>query len=101
MQKELALTAAYCGNVRNPRVGNVILINTTRLAPPMKISAIGQPDTLEEAINTSTTYQQLALSGFPVSYKAFGGRSNTIVLPAYTGSLSAKNLTAVTEEEEA
>lgn len=82
-------------------VGNVILINTTRLAPPYEISAIGDPHTLEDAINSSTTYQQLALSGFPVSYKATSSRSKTIVLPAYTGSLSSKNLTAVTEEEEA
>lgn len=80
-------------------VGNVILINTTRLAPPYEISAIGDPKALEKALDTSTTYQQLALSGFPVSYKAYGGRSNTVELPAYTGSLATKNLTAITEEE--
>ena len=49
-------------------VGNVILVNTTRLAPPFEISAIGNPDDLENAITSSSTYQQLALSGFPVSY---------------------------------
>ncbi|MBR4944983.1 MAG: DUF881 domain-containing protein, partial [Peptococcaceae bacterium] len=46
-------------------VGNVILVNTTRLAPPFEISAIGNPDDLENAITSSSTYQQLALSGFP------------------------------------
>ena len=50
-------------------VGNVILINTTRLAPPFEISAIGNPTTLAEAIEYSSTYQQLQLSGFPVSCK--------------------------------
>lgn len=81
-------------------VGNVILINTTRLAPPYEISAIGDPHALEDAIGTSTTYQQLALSGFPVSYKSTSSRSNTIVLPAYTGSFSTKNMTVIAEQSE-
>ncbi len=80
-------------------VGNVILVNTTRLAPPFEISAIGDPTALEKAVNNSTTYQQLALSGFPVNYKTTGSHSNKISLPAYTGSFSTKNLTSVTEEE--
>ena len=80
-------------------VGNVIMVNTTRLAPPFEISAIGNPTALEEAINSSSTYQQLALSGFPTSYKATNVHSKDIVLPAYTGSFSTKNLTAVSQEE--
>lgn len=80
-------------------VGNVILVNTTRLAPPFEITAIGDPVALENAISTSTTYQQLALAGFPASYKITNGNNNKISLPAYTGSFSTKNLTSVTEEE--
>ena len=73
-------------------VGNVILINTTRLAPPFEISAIGNPTTLAEAIEYSSTYQQLQLSGFPVSYKATDIHSTNIKIPAYTGSFSTKAL---------
>lgn len=80
-------------------VGNVIMVNTTRLAPPFEISAIGHPDNLEEAISSSSTYQQMALSGFPASYTVTDINSNSIVLPAYTGSFSTKNLTVVSEEE--
>ena len=80
-------------------VGNVILVNTTRLAPPFEISAIGNPDDLENAITSSSTYQQLALSGFPVSYTTTDLHSNDIYLPAYTGSFSTKNLTSIPQEE--
>ena len=80
-------------------VGNVIMVNTTRLAPPFEISAIGHPDDLEEAISSSATYQQLSLTGFPASYTVTDINSNSIVLPAYTGSFSTKNLTVVPEEE--
>ena len=73
-------------------VGNVILINTTRLAPPFEISAIGNPTTLAEAIEYSSTYQQLQLSGFPVSCKATDIHSTNIKVPAYTGSFSTKAL---------
>ncbi len=79
-------------------VGNVILINATRLAPPFEISAIGDPTQLAEAIDYSSTYQQLALSGFPVSYKTTGIHSTDIKIPAYTGSFSTKSLTPDTEE---
>lgn len=81
-------------------VGNVILVNTTRLAPPFEIAAIGDPDALNEALRTSATYQQLSLSGFPVSYRTLDGRSNKVTLPAYTGSFSTKMLTPVAPDGE-
>lgn len=80
-------------------VGNVILVNTTRLAPPFELLAIGNPKALDNAMRNSTTYQQLAQSGFPVSYKVTSEHSNKISLPAYAGSFSTKNLTSVTNEE--
>lgn len=80
-------------------VGNVILVNTTRLAPPFEISAIGNPTELENAINSSSTYQQLALTGFPASYTVTDVNSKGILLPAYTGSFSTKNLTSIPQEE--
>ena len=76
-------------------VGNVTLVNTTRLAPPFEISAIGNPSDLENAIKKSATYQELQLTGFPVSYKTTGLHGKKIVLPAYTGSFSTKTLTPV------
>lgn len=82
-------------------VGNVILVNTTRLAPPFEITAIGNPSTLEEATATSMTYQQLSMTGFPVSYKTAGLHGTPLTVPAYTGSFSTKSLTAVQEETEA
>ena len=79
-------------------VGNVILINTTRLAPPFELSAIGDPSALAEAIEYSTTYQHLLLSGFPAAYKITDINSKDVKIPAYTGSFSTKNLTSVSEE---
>ncbi len=79
-------------------VGNVILINATRLAPPFEILAIGDPTRLAESIDYSSTYQQLSLSGFPVSYKTTGIHSTDIKIPAYIGSFSTKSLTPDTEE---
>lgn len=84
-------------------VGNVILINTTRLAPPFEISAIGDPTALAESIDYSSTYQQLQLSGFPVSCKVTELHSTDVKVPAYTGSFSTKSLTSelTPETEEA
>lgn len=79
-------------------VGNVILVNTTRMAPPFEICAIGAPTSLAEAIDYSSTYQHLLLSGFPVSYKTTGIHSKDVKIPAYTGSFSTKSLIAETEE---
>ena len=93
-QRIIASTEIRC-------VGNVILVNTTRLAPPFEITAIGNPSSLEEAIATSMTYQQLSMTGFPVSYKATALHNATLTVPAYTGSFSTKSLTAIQEETEA
>lgn len=79
-------------------VGNVILVNTTRMAPPFEICAIGAPSVLAEAIDYSSTYQHLLLSGFPVNYKTTGIHSTDVKVPAYTGSFSTKSLTAESEE---
>lgn len=81
-------------------VGNVILVNTTRLAPPFEISAIGEPGALEKAIINSRSYDSLRASGFPVSYKTTGLSDTLIQLPAYTGSFSTKYLSIIPLEEE-
>jgi len=65
-------------------VGNVILVNITRLAPPFEISAIGNPDILEEML-LSGEYDLLKGTGFPVDYTKFNAE-NPLEIPAYTGT---------------
>jgi len=65
-------------------VGNVIMVNTTRLAPPFEISAIGNPDLLEEML-ISGEYDLLKSAGFPVSYTKFS-KVNPLEIPAYSGT---------------
>lgn len=47
-------------------VGTVILVNTTRLAPPYEIKAIGDPDQLSKLITSSYEYNYLESRGFPI-----------------------------------
>ncbi|NLW24884.1 MAG: DUF881 domain-containing protein [Clostridia bacterium] len=65
-------------------VGNVILVNTTRLAPPFEIKAIGDPDRLEEIL-LAGEYDLLKSTGFPVSYEKFT-EETPLEIPAYTGT---------------
>ena len=63
-------------------VGNVILVNTTRLAPPFIVQAIGSPKLLYEmTINREVGI--LKSSQYPVSIK----ESEQVVIPAYNGEL--------------
>lgn len=82
-------------------VGNTILVNTTRLAPPFVIQAIGDVSSLEKSIlENSEVYSILKDSGFPVSYKTTGLTMPTISISAYTGSFPTKHLSPVTTEGE-
>lgn len=70
-------------------VGNTILVNTTRLAPPYKIKVIGNPAALQNAIQSSTTYEKLRVGGFPLDYVLTSTYSNNqIQIPAYVGNYS-------------
>ena len=80
-------------SVRGSRVKRILVELSTYLV------AAGA-ENLKEAIDSSSTYQQLSLTGFPSSYTVTDINSYAIQLPAYTGSFSTKNLTAVSEEEE-
>lgn len=65
-------------------VGNVILVNTTRLAPPFVIQAIGSPKLLAEMVTSpSREYEILRSANFPVSIK----ESDEVIIPAYKGEL--------------
>lgn len=61
--------------------GNIILVNTHRLAPPYIITAIGAPDNLETGAR-SGEYATLELGGFPVTLE----KKDEVVIPAYKGS---------------
>ena len=73
-------------------VGNNILVNTTRLAPPFEIRAIGDVLSLEDAILNSWQFDTLKLLNFPASYKTTSPQEPTLSIPAYTGSFSPKYL---------
>ncbi|MGD0153419.1 MAG: DUF881 domain-containing protein [Thermacetogeniaceae bacterium] len=63
--------------------GNTILVNTTRLAPPYIIRAIGDQDSLSSTLELpESEFNILKMSGFPVSIE----RSPALLLPAYKGS---------------
>lgn len=63
-------------------VGNVILVNTTRLAPPFVIQAIGNPSILWDTV-AHGRYNILLINNFPVSMTA----GDDLVLPAYKGDM--------------
>ena len=63
-------------------VGNTILINTTRIAPPFEIRAIGSPKLLAE-ISLNGELEILRASNYPVSLQ----EEDEVIIPAYKGSL--------------
>lgn len=70
-------------------VGNTILVNTTRLAPPYQIKVIGNPAALQNILQDSTTYERLKVGGFPIDYVLTSTYSNNLIqIPAYVGNYS-------------
>jgi len=65
-------------------MGSVIMINSTRLAPPYEISVIGDPAALTEAFYASSRYYHLTYINIPVSI----AEAQQLTVPAYTGSLT-------------
>jgi uncharacterized protein YlxW (UPF0749 family) len=63
-------------------VGNVILVNTTRLAPPFIIQAIGNTSILWDKV-AHGRYDYLLTNNFPVSMTS----GDQFVLPAYKGEM--------------
>lgn len=70
-------------------VGNVVLVNTVRIAPPFEISAIGHPTLLEKYILNSSEYLFLTSSNFPVTYKLYDDHAEDkeIIIPAYKSEI--------------
>ena len=67
-------------------VGTVIMVNSTRLAPPYEISLIGSPALLEGAVQDSSQYIYLHNKNMPIRVS----RSDQINIPAYTGAIGSK-----------
>jgi uncharacterized protein YlxW (UPF0749 family) len=63
-------------------VGNVILVNTTRLAPPFVIQAIGNVSILWDTV-AHGRYNYLLSNNFPVAINS----DDELVLPAYKGEM--------------
>lgn len=88
---ELKVGGAEAISVNNQRlittseircVGNVILINTTRIAPPFEIRAIGSPKLLTE-ISTNGELEILRTTNYPVNLSIM----DEVIIPAYKGEL--------------
>ena len=64
-------------------VGTVIMVNSTRLAPPYEIKLIGSSTLLEAAIQSSDQYVYLNTKGMPMKMM----QQEELILPPYTGSM--------------
>ncbi len=77
-QRIVSITEIRCA-------GNVIMVNGTRVAPPFKIAAIGDPETLCGGLKfPGGVVDGLSLWGIEVKVKP----QEEITVPAYSGSLN-------------
>ncbi|MCL1848273.1 MAG: DUF881 domain-containing protein [Clostridiales bacterium] len=72
----------FIGTTELRCVGNVILVNTTRLAPPFVIQAIGNPMIMWDMV-AQGRYGSLQLNHFPVTMDV----DEALILPAYKGEM--------------
>ncbi|MBQ6807545.1 MAG: DUF881 domain-containing protein [Firmicutes bacterium] len=82
-QRVIDSTAIRC-------LGSVILVNSTRLAPPYEIKAIGDPEALQAALNHSDRYRSLLRTYIPVEVDP----AERIEIAAYGGSYAVSFSTA-------
>ncbi len=75
-------------------VGNVILINTTRIAPPFVISAIGSPQHMSEIVS-SGEIDILRSLNYPVSIEIL----DDLTLPSYKSSLQFNYAQPIKEDD--
>ncbi len=77
-------------------VGTVIMVNSTRLAPPYEIRIIGNVEELEKALLESNEYLSLKLREIPIKIS----KENKLTLPAYSSRSSFTYTQMVKEAEE-
>lgn len=78
-------------------VGTVIMINSTRVAPPFEILAVGNTKKLKKAIEAGREYHYLKENKFPVEIKT----TKAITLPAYAGSFNPNYMVSPASDQEA
>ncbi len=72
--------------------GNVIIVNGARIAPPIQIKAIGDPETLHAGLKMrGGVVDSLVLWGIEVKTRV----EEKVVIPAYSGSLRLEHVTPV------
>lgn len=76
-------------------VGTVIMINSTRVAPPYEISIIGNSFNIEAALSASSQYNYLTIRNMPTKVTV----SDSVVVPAYSGTVLPKYAQAVSTTE--
>jgi len=77
--------------------GPVIMINKKALVPPYVITAIGNPDTLEGALNMrGGVAEYLQFFGIQVSVK----KLEKLIIPAYSGSIKSDYIVAVERDSD-
>lgn len=77
-------------------VGTVILVNSTRLAPPYEVKAIGDPEKLVDYVMEGQIYPWLKAREFPVKLT----KTDNLQLPSYKGSFQTSHLQAMKEVTE-
>ena len=76
-------------------VGTVVMINSTRVAPPFNVLALGEPLKLKNSLEQGREYPYLKEKKFPVKIEIL----KEAAVPAYGGSFNAKNLSAVNKTD--
>jgi uncharacterized protein YlxW (UPF0749 family) len=74
-------------------VGPVIFVNSTRMAPPYIIRAIGNPEVLEQMVLMGEEFSYLQYKGFPVRVV----RESVVSIPAYKGSYTLNHAQIASE----
>ncbi len=83
-QRLVSMTAVRC-------VGPVVLINNIPTSPPVRVTAIGDPDTLAGGLTmTGGVRDKFAESGDPSMIKVDKVKTPTLTIPAYSGSVTLR-----------
>lgn len=85
-ERIVATTSIYC-------VGSTILVNDTRLSPPYEFLAIGDPVSLESALQDANNLKALKSRAKSYGLQFTANRSNQVQVPAYAGSVGVKYTT--------
>lgn len=82
-ERIVSTTSIYC-------VGSTVLVNDTRLSPPYRISAIGDPALLLDYLGNPGYLRELELRSDRFGLRVEYVQTEMITLPAYRGSLQRR-----------